>query len=118
MPTRSPIAAPRSRMMRITGGEPSTASPPPSATRRTQRDAERLPDRADGEDRDPRDRQLGGPAGRDERPAESQPRRLPEAALEPGHGPQLAEQADLPDGDRARRDGKVAERRGQRDRDR
>ncbi len=44
-PTRSPSAAPRSRMMRITGREPSTASPAVvSHPARTQRDVEGLPD--------------------------------------------------------------------------
>ena len=48
-----------------------------------------------------------------DRPPEPEPSGLAQAALEPGDGPQLAEQTDLADGDGPRRDRPVARRRGE-----
>ena len=51
-------------------------------------------------------------------PPEPEPRGLAQPAFEPDDRAQLAEQADLADRDRARRDRPVARRRGERERER
>ena len=60
---------------------------------------------------------VGGAAprrSRDDRPDEPEPGGLAQAALEPGHAAQLAEQPDLADRDGPGADRPVAQRRGQR----
>ena len=55
---------------------------------------------------------------RHDRPPEPEAGRLAQATFEPDDGAQLAEQADLADGDRAARDRPVARRRGEGERQR
>src|SRR5664279_6356949 len=116
-PTRSPRAAPRSRMMRITGREPITASRAVSATGRAQCGIERLAERPHRHDLDPGDRGRGAAPGRNEGPCEPEPCGLAQAPLESAHRPQLTQQADLADREGPGSDRPVAERGGKRDRD-